>query len=31
MLAMSDEDIKAGRTIDQHTLSERELEWLRIN
>lgn len=29
MLAMSDEDIKAGRTIDQLTLSERELEWLK--
>ncbi len=29
MLAMSEEDIKAGRTIDQLTLSERELEWLK--
>ncbi len=29
MLAMSDEDIKAGRTIDQLTLNERELEWLK--
>ena len=29
MLAMSEEDIKAGRTIDQHTLNERELEWLQ--
>ena len=29
MLAMSEEDIKAGRTIDQLTLNERELEWLQ--
>jgi len=29
MLTMSDEDIKAGRTIDQHSLNERELEWLK--
>ncbi len=29
MLTMSEEDIKAGRTIDQVTLNERELEWLR--
>jgi hypothetical protein len=29
MLTMSDEDIKAGRTIDQHTLNEREMEWLK--
>lgn len=29
MLAMSDDDIKAGRTIDQLTLNERELEWLK--
>lgn len=29
MLTMSEEDIKAGRTIDQLTLNERELEWLR--
>jgi hypothetical protein len=29
MLVMSDEDIKAGRTIDQHTLNERELQWLK--
>lgn len=28
MLVMSEEDIKAGRTIDQFTLNERELEWL---
>lgn len=28
MLVMSEEDIKARRTIDQHTLNERELEWL---
>jgi hypothetical protein len=29
MLAMSAEDIKAGRTIDQLTLNERELQWLK--
>lgn len=29
MLAMSEEDLKAGRTIDQLTLNERELEWLK--
>ena len=29
ILAMSEEDIKAGRTIDQATLNERELEWLK--
>jgi len=29
MLAMSDDDIKAGKTIDQLTLNERELEWLK--
>jgi hypothetical protein len=29
MLAMSEEDIKTGRTIDQITLNERELEWLK--
>lgn len=29
MLVMSDEDIKAERTIDQHTLNERELQWLK--
>lgn len=29
MLAMSEQDIKAGRTIDQLTLNERELEWLK--
>ncbi len=29
MLVMSDDDIKAGRTIDQLTLNERELEWLK--
>ena len=29
MLAMSEEDIEAGRTIDQVTLNERELEWLK--
>jgi hypothetical protein len=29
MLTMSEEDINAGRTIDQYTLNERELEWLK--
>jgi hypothetical protein len=29
MLAMSEEDIEAGRTIDQPILNERELEWLK--
>lgn len=29
MLAMSEDDIKAERTIDQHTLNERELQWLK--
>ena len=29
MLMMSEEDIKVGRTIDQHTLNERELQWLK--
>ena len=29
MLAMSEVDIQAGRTIDQLTLNERELEWLK--
>jgi hypothetical protein len=29
MLAMSEEDIQAGRTVDQLTLNERELEWLK--
>ena len=29
MLSMSEEDILAGRTIDQFTLNERELEWLK--
>lgn len=29
MLAMSEEDIQAGRIIDQFTLNERELEWLK--
>ncbi len=29
MLAMSDDDIQTGRTIDQLTLNERELEWLK--
>ena len=30
MLVMSEEDNKAGRTIDQHTLNERELKWLKV-
>lgn len=29
MLAMSEDDIVAGRTIDQLTLNEHELEWLK--
>jgi hypothetical protein len=29
MLVMSEENIKAERTIDQHTLNERELQWLK--
>jgi hypothetical protein len=29
MLSMSEEDIQAGKTIDQVTLNERELEWLK--
>lgn len=29
MLTMSEEDIIAGRTIEQLTLNERELEWLK--
>ena len=29
MLTMSEEDIAEGRTIDQLTLNERELEWLK--
>lgn len=29
MLTMSDDDMKAGRTIGQVTLNERELEWLK--
>ena len=28
MLTMSEDDIKAGKTIDQHALNERELRWL---
>ena len=28
MLAMSDEDIKSGRIIDQETLNDQELKWL---
>ena len=27
MLVMSEEDIKAGRTVDQLALNERELQW----
>lgn len=29
MLALSEDDIKAGRTVDQDTLNERELQWLK--
>lgn len=29
MLVMSEEDIKAGKTIDQDTLNKRELQWLK--
>lgn len=29
MLAMSEVDITSGKTIDQLTLTERELEWLK--
>jgi hypothetical protein len=29
MLVMSEEDIKAGRVIDHHTLNESELQWLK--
>ncbi|MFN5169478.1 MAG: hypothetical protein ACK5DD_07625 [Cyclobacteriaceae bacterium] len=29
MLAMSDEDLNTGRIIDQITLNERELRWLK--
>jgi hydrogenase maturation factor HypE len=29
MLSMSDDDIQNSRIIDQQTLNERELEWLR--
>ena len=29
MLAMSDEDIKTGKVIDQESLSKQELEWLK--
>lgn len=29
MLGMSDEDIAAGRVIDQQILHERELQWLK--
>ena len=28
MLAMSDDDIKEGRVVDQETLNKKELEWL---
>ena len=30
ILMMSEEDIKAGRTIDQHILHDRELQWLNV-
>jgi hypothetical protein len=29
MLTMSEEDITAGRTIEQNVLHERELQWLK--
>jgi 2-phospho-L-lactate transferase/gluconeogenesis factor (CofD/UPF0052 family) len=29
MLTMSEEDINAGRTIDQNVLNEQELRWLK--
>ena len=29
MLTMSEEDVKAGRTIDQNVLNEQELRWLK--
>ena len=29
MLVMSEEDIKAGRTVDQLALNEREIQWLK--
>ncbi len=29
MLAMSEDDIAAGRTIDQQVLHERDLQWLK--
>lgn len=29
MLTMSEDDIRQGRTIDQMTLNERDLEWLK--
>ncbi len=29
MLVLSEDDIKAGRTVDQHILNERELQWLK--
>lgn len=29
MLMMSDEDIQEGRTIDQFTLNDSEMEWLK--
>ena len=29
MLAMSEEDVKAGRTIEQNVLNEQELRWLK--
>ena len=29
MLTMSDDDIQNGRVINQETLKQRELEWLR--
>ncbi|MEP5612992.1 MAG: hypothetical protein ABJP45_12125 [Cyclobacteriaceae bacterium] len=29
MLSISDSDIQKGNLIDQHSLNEKELEWLR--
>lgn len=31
MLTMSDDDIKNGRVLDQESLNEEELKWLRKN
>lgn len=29
MLAMSEDDIREGKTIDHFTVNEREMEWLK--